>query len=370
MDENELDGRLLVRYISGDCTPEERAVVRVWMHESEKRREFLNDVREIWEASDQSPEDRLEDEVVDVDSDWERLRGRIEAAEEHKERLGSVSSPSPPNGRQQRTSGTSPARHAMRVAAVVSVLVATAVLVGQYWESSPAGSPAETAAQKVITEPGQRATVRLGDGTRVMLNVDSELEVPPSFNQTTRTVQLKGEAYFDVVHTSDHPFVIRSGNAEVEVLGTKFAVEAYSEERVRVVVEEGTVSMAAASAEEAPAVQLGAGQLGRIIGSAREVDVTTTNIENYLGWRSGQLVFQQTPLSEVVKTLERWYDIDGAIEKESLKDLRLTADLKSRSLQDVVKVIAVSLHVDYELTSGRVVFTGRKHGNDLEQSSM
>ena len=345
MDGNDLDGQLLARYLSGDCTPEEQAVVRDWMLESKEHREFLEDVQDIWVASDESADEGFE-EQVDVDSDWGRLRSRIEAAEDHDRRLESVRPRRPRSGREQASAIVSPPGQLMRVAAVVALLVVGAVVVSQYWGTSAGGTSAGATAQKIITEPGQRATVRLGDGTRVTLNVESQLEVPPSFNQTTRTVELQGEAYFDVVEASDQPFVIRSGNARVEVLGTKFGVQSYSSDRVSVVVEEGSVVMASRSSPQVPEVQLGTGEMGQLTDPASRIDVSTTNIEDYLGWRNGQLVFRETRLSEVVSTLERWYNIEGEIQEESLRDLRLTARLKSQSLSDVLSVIAVSLGIE------------------------
>src|SRR5262249_18634375 len=155
----------------------------------------------------------------------------------------------------------------------------------------------------MATGRGQRATVQLADGSRVVLGVDSRIRYPRGFGKQGREIDLVGEAYFDVVHDARVPFRVRTPHGVSEDVGTRFAVRAYAgESSARVVVEEGFVAVG-------HGVTLGAGDLARVTRQAAPHVVHGAPVARLLAWTHGQLNFVNTPLREVVADLRRWYDV-------------------------------------------------------------
>lgn len=235
------------------------------------------------------------------------------------------------------------------------------LLVGAIWFGAvqwefPIG--AEPPLREVIAERGERANIQLVDGTNVTLNVDSRLQIPTSFSPSRRIVHLEGEAYFDVASDSARPFIVRTADAEINVHGTAFNVRSYPEDgRVQVAVVEGAVSL---RPQRAPSAHQGArlesGQVGRLDeDDARVTTHTADDIASILSWMNGRLVFEDAPLHEVTARLGRWYNLEFDITDPALDSLRLTASLKSRSVQNVLDVITASLDIQYRIHHNTVV---------------
>jgi ferric-dicitrate binding protein FerR (iron transport regulator) len=246
----------------------------------------------------------------------------------------------------------------------VGAIVGLLLLIGGLWLAqsfwTPAEAPTDSTYRTVVTTPGERSRVQLADGSRVMLNVDSKLRLPPTFNQQTRTVELTGEAYFEVEADTGRPFVVRTEGASVEVHGTAFNVRGYpDEEQVQVAVREGGVSFRPERDGDA-AVDLASGEVGRMTGADTTVQILAADVAPYIGWTEGRLVFEDTPLPRVARRLERWYGLTFRIRDPALRSLRLTATLKSQSVRNVLDVITASLNIRYEIDQNSVVLRARE----------
>ena len=172
---------------------------------------------------------------------------------------------------------------------------------------------------------------------------------------------MEGEAYFDVAHNPEKPFIIKTDRASIEVLGTAFNVKsAPSNENVQVAVVEGTVSVSSTREEEKNnSVVLAKGQFG-FLGDG-EFSVENFGIENYLAWMKGRLVFENLTLSQVCTQLTRLYDIDCKVEDSSIKDLNLTTNISSvSSFEKVLSVISLSLNINYKKSNNQVIWYDKK----------
>ncbi|RKE43530.1 FecR family protein [Sphingobacterium detergens] len=156
------------------------------------------------------------------------------------------------------------------------------------------------------TPKGATYELVLADGTLVSLNTDSKLTYPSSFESGDRIVELEGEAYFRVTKTKDHKgFIVKTKNQQTRVLGTKFNINAYSdEEDVRTSLEEGSVIVS----KQHSAVKLRPNE--QAFSENGKLRSKTINIDQVLSWKSGQFCFDGTNTSEVFKEIARWYDID------------------------------------------------------------
>lgn len=152
--------------------------------------------------------------------------------------------------------------------------------------------------------------VMLADGSSVWLNTASCLKYPTAFAGNERTVELTGEAYFDVKHDSGKPFTVRTKNVAVNVLGTSFNVSAYDDDaQTDVVLVKGSVAINAKSHSGMLTKQLVPGNMASFQADAEQIAVATVNTEEYVSWRKGYLIFRQTPLAQIVKRVSRYYDV-------------------------------------------------------------
>jgi transmembrane sensor len=209
--------------------------------------------------------------------------------------------------------------------------------------------------REVVANRGRLVTVRLADGSEVMLAPESRLRYPAAFGGT-REVHLRGEALFRVARRPDRPFRVHAGPAVVEVLGTVFGVSARPGARVDVAVAEGRVRLGAAAGARAGGVVLARGELGRLhpdsgVSVARGADVGA-----HIGWTHGRMVFSGTQLRDVAVALERWYDVRVDVHP-ALRRRRVTMSMTDASLSEVLTAISAALNVRHQVKGGDVTIT-------------
>ncbi len=171
---------------------------------------------------------------------------------------------------------------------------------------------------------GGECIVTLDDGTKVWVNAETQLKYPVTFVGEKREVILEGEAFFDVVK-NEKPFIVKTSFGDVRVLGTSFGINAYADapESYTTLVR-GKVSVEAGTSDPLvikPGEQVVTSKDGKMI--RQEVDV-----EEFVGWKDGIYVFREKHLGDIMKTLERWYNISVLFEEEELRELPFTGNLK------------------------------------------
>ncbi|HEY8916087.1 MAG TPA: FecR domain-containing protein [Chitinophaga sp.] len=168
----------------------------------------------------------------------------------------------------------------------------------------------------ITTPKGRQFKLVLPDGTGVWLNAASSLRYPVSFTGKTRQVEVTGEAYFEVAENANMPFHVKvNGNTNIEVLGTHFNVNAYeNEQHISTTLVAGRIKVSAGTA--AASVILEPGQQAQTGRSAADLKVVSNaDIEKTTAWKNGLFNFNGATLHEVMRQLERWYDIEVVYEK-------------------------------------------------------
>lgn len=219
------------------------------------------------------------------------------------------------------------------------------------------------------TVGGQRATVELSDGTRVMLAPESHLRVPVDYGIDMRSVWLDGDAYFDVYHDPQHPFSVRAGAAVAEDIGTKFDVRAYAGEGangeglghgtgVRIAVVEGAVAVRGET-HATSVTDVRAGEVAAVdaAGRVRAIEVGTAS--QYMVWTEGRLVFQGEPMRAVAAEVSRWYGVDVSVADSALGRRRITTSFTTEPVADVVRALADALEANVEQRGSAIVFVPR-----------
>lgn len=172
------------------------------------------------------------------------------------------------------------------------------------------------------TPRGGQYQVTLPDGTKVFLNAESKLHYPYRFSSETRGVELEGEAYFEVAHQRDRPFIVTTAREKVEVLGTHFNITSYEEDHYSAVaLVEGKVKV---SLDDGVAKVLTPG-LQSVVASG-EISVHPFNIEEAIAWKNGEFMFNNESIASVMKKLSRWYDIEIDVDPK-LNDLGIWGSL-------------------------------------------
>lgn len=159
------------------------------------------------------------------------------------------------------------------------------------------------------TPKGGQYSVTLSDGTKVWLNAASSLSYPASFTGKERRVELVGEAYFEVHHNASQPFIVSTRGQQIRVLGTSFNVNAYQDENKTVTtLVNGRVQLSRDGKNEAPQPQLHPGEQSVLAGAGFEIAEVDASL--FIAWKDGQFRFKATPLTEVMRQVERWYNLD------------------------------------------------------------
>jgi hypothetical protein len=219
-----------------------------------------------------------------------------------------------------------------------------------------------SAINTIQTPKGGKYQIRLPDGSKVWLNSASTLIYPTTFAGNERKVQLKGEAYFEIAPNKNVPFRVESDNQIVEVLGTHFNINSYDDEDyVKTTLLEGSVKVILSSNpnEISKTKLLKPGEQSLTKSSQSGIRIENADTEKAVAWKNGYFKFRNTPIKEIMREIERWYDV------ELIYEGKIPSDEFTGFISNDVKISAV-LKIMEE--SGGVKFSVK--GKKLKVKSM
>jgi transmembrane sensor len=201
-----------------------------------------------------------------------------------------------------------------------------------------------------LTVPrGGQFNIVLPDGSHVWLNAASSLKYPTAFNGTQRMVEIQGQGYFEIAKNAKQPFLVKVNNMEVQVLGTSFDVMAYTDEKsVNTTLVTGGVNVHQGSNTQ----RLQPGQQAVLDPATGAITVHPADVDQVIAWKTGFFEFDNAPLSDIMRQLSRWYDID--VTYDQTNDSRLYGGRISRSLP-----LSDILHM-LEANGPKFLLSGRK----------
>lgn len=204
----------------------------------------------------------------------------------------------------------------------------------------------------VITPLGGEYSIVLADGTRVWLNAGTEFRYPVSFTENRREVYLSGEAYFEVRQDKNKPFVVWTGEVQIEVLGTAFNVNSYNSDRVEAVLVEGSVNVSNVTDK----INLRPGQRGTVLKSEREIRVDEVDVYVYTAWKDGNFVFENQTLENIMEQLSRWYDVDVFYTREAARQECLSGEMtRYREIRSLLYYFEQISEVRFEIKGRTIV---------------
>ncbi len=209
---------------------------------------------------------------------------------------------------------------------------------------------------KYSVNPGVKGFVSLPDGSKVWLNSNSEISFPAEFDSTARNVSLKGEAFFDVISDKSRPmFILCKNDVFVKVTGTKFNLTSYDNDSdIKLLLVSGNVNLIdRANGRTFPVKP--SEQIVVFDSKMEKPYKVLPDIKSKTAWKDGYLIFDNTPMTEVVKRLERWYGVTVILKNEEISDYSFTATFKSESIFRVLEILYKSSNIKYEVNDNVVI---------------
>jgi ferric-dicitrate binding protein FerR (iron transport regulator) len=293
------DARLFVaHFVKGEYTPEEYATFLEWLQDAS--------IDELGVIADEHEAlfEQWSLPAVTPSSEWVN---QLEQRLDEQEKLAPI----------RRIDSGRMIRKPVWVAAASVLLLLTG---GYFWYRHSTEKQAEIAEHPVgalyntfsVPRGGQQQEFALGDGSKIWLNAASTLRYPANFGGSERTVELSGEAYFEVTGSAAKPFHVKIKGAEVEVLGTHFNVKAYEEESSsKTTLVDGAVKVISGS----QSLQLKPGEQAEIVYPKSGVYapmklLREADMDHVLAWKSGDLEFRDDALFSVMQAISRCYDVE------------------------------------------------------------
>jgi ferric-dicitrate binding protein FerR (iron transport regulator) len=345
--------QILYKYIDGSCSKEELAQLAKWLQEKPSNEDFFKTFIE----------NAYKEKNIEFEADAQKAWREFQNKHIHKSNITSISGEhdlqkSGVKGYTAIDSVHKRNNWHWYYAAAAAMIIITALFYYFHSMVTPLNTGSQLAFQNITTSKGQRKTLELNDGTHIILNSDSKISIPKNYGHASRTIYLQGEAFFKVVHNKNHPFMVVANHTFVKDIGTQFNVMAYDSAQIIVAVKQGLVSFGKVK-QGKPLKELGEispNRMGVLENTGKFTLSNISDLNRYTGWTDGKLVFRNTPFKEVVKRLERWYDIDCKIEDPNLKNRTLTATYDNMSMDDVLKVLSLSLNINYEQHNKTIIF--------------
>ncbi|WP_320167875.1 FecR domain-containing protein [Mangrovibacterium marinum] len=204
---------------------------------------------------------------------------------------------------------------------------------------------------------GTRTVVDLPDGSKVWLNSGSRLTYPAFFADNQREVRLEGEAFFDIEKESK-PFLVQNSGPTVKVYGTRFNVNDYADEdHVVVALEEGSVALDLKGKE----AFLHPGEVSVYHRNEHSLSIAKNDLEPLLCWKDGKLIFRNTSLDEIVRVLQRQYNVVFEFDDPSLAGYQYNATFRNESLEQILQLLKVSApQMQFEYTKAYLTKDGKQ----------
>ena len=325
-----IDITIIGKYLSGEAGPEEISLVENWINASDENRKEFSRLERIWETSEPDFKDVPAD--VDTGRAWESIISRISAEGDQATEGAEI--------RKIQKSRHGLMYYALRVAAVIIIGAVGYILV-----NNPFSTPEK---MEVVADNNVRTSV-LPDSSRITLNVNSNLTFPEKFKSGKRVVALTGEAYFEVKHIEDKPFIVTMKDARVQVLGTEFNVrDVPGEPVVSVTVTNGRVRFS--DKDDISFVYLGRDEKGVLHRDSGLIEKFKAADENDLFWKTRTLLFRNTRLAVVFKTLEKIFNVTISVKNDTILDCTLTGKFTDASADEILNKISLSfdLHIEKE----------------------
>lgn len=324
-----MDDQLLIKYLIKKCTPEEINHVNHWALSDKANTNWLFEMERIWSLKD---EVRFS-ERREIEAAYNQFISAIEKKNKQKKIWYHL-------------------KWSQYVAAILLVCLLAINTYVFYEKDRPYLNTIEVPA-------GQRVCLTLSDGTKVWLNSQSKFTYPSRFSRIDRKVNLEGEGFFEVVHNENKPFVVQSSWMDIKVLGTKFNIKAYPNERTYITLHEGQVE--ACTHDKEHTIRMNPRE--QIIYSPSQglSFIQNVNIHITNRWINGELVFVNQTLEEIMCTLERKFGVIITIQdKELANEIFNCHTFPEATIEQILSLLQETRRLTYKIKGKTISINNNK----------
>ena len=227
-----------------------------------------------------------------------------------------------------------------------------------FLDRTPAEPEAAPADLVVFADKGQRSNVILPDGTKVWLNSHSKITYPRDYGVRERSLSLTGEAYFEVAKDPEKRFTVKSGDMQIEALGTSFNIRAYDDDR-EIIATLFSGSVRATVRDKT--VMLEPEQYAAFDRENRRINVGRSENAAYAAmWRDNELAFNRQTLDEIAVIFNRLYNVAIRFESEKIRNYRFSGVIKNNSLDNAIEIISLTAPITYRCKGDTIILSERK----------
>ncbi len=329
--ENQTDiNILLIRLFSGEADTVEKKRIADWLNQSAENKKLYSDLREIWLSSG-----------VETNADNYDLESAILKFRDQINRDQIIQ-------RKQIDFN--------RFLKYAAILALALLLPFSYYMGTR--NTTDNSLTTISCAYGDKSSIVLPDSSRVWLNSGSKLTFSSNF-KNGRKVSLEGEAFFDVSKDKRHPFQVKTADIQIEVLGTKFNLKAYPDEKsVSTTLVEGSVNI---SSKYGSTLMKPDEKLVFDKGSKEMVVQELTDTAPETEWKDGRFVFRNESLAELKPKLERWFDVDIVFGDEQVKGRRFTGVLSRESILEAVSYFDLSNFVTCRIEGNKIIINSQNN---------
>jgi len=327
---------LIIKYLNGKSSLQEKGELLQWLKESPRHMDFFFRIKKEW--------DPFSDAGDFVDNAYQELQ--------YKRYL------------RQNLNDAFDRKSSVKKRLVYPVLKVAALLliglfVGLWINEYNTTGPEKPSAQTVITSPrGQKSRLILPDSTSVWLNAESTLRYASSDFLNNREVQLDGEAFFNVQKSRNSEFSVQTDDYRINVKGTEFNIMAYKDfGRTETTVVNGKIQVRRNNKN----VEVNASE--KVVYEDGKFEKHNANVLAATSWKDNTFYFNKVPFEELVRRLERWYDVDITLKGEDLSDIEYSGIFKNEeTVWQVLEVIQMTTPIEYRRNQFReIIITGKSN---------
>lgn len=314
----------ITRYLSGELNPDEMAMLDDWRHESSDNERYFNQYVFINEKT------RLirSEKKFNTEKAWQSVHQKMQQSPEPK----IIKS-------DNKFIYNKPIF--LSIAAVILLLIGIASFFTLYTQSKP----------QFITYISNDSikTMTLADNSTICLNKNSKILYDKDFGKENRKIKLEGEAFFEVKHSQEKPFIVETQGTYIEDIGTSFNIKSKIEnELVEVYVENGEVKFYTDKKIGISLIKGEKGVYNKITGCFSKIKETDTNLMSY---KTRRFVFSNTPLDEVVQILSDAYDVNILLENNQLSQYKINVSFDNENIEAILTIIAATIDGEIEKKS-------------------
>jgi ferric-dicitrate binding protein FerR (iron transport regulator) len=223
---------------------------------------------------------------------------------------------------------------------IIPLLISTSILSYILLTKRDTNGLAPVTFAEITAQPGTIIKTQLPDLSEVWLNSGSTLRYPTQFSAGKRTVELTGEAFFEVQSHPEHPFEVSTYNGiRIIAKGTSFNVNAYPEDPIaEATLQEGLIDVCYKKQD----IAMVPNEIISIHKTSGRLEKSTVNIDEKIGWKDGLLIFRNTPLDEVLRKISRRYNVEIVLHRETNTDYRIRATFSSETLLQILNILKIA----------------------------